>query len=166
MSFTGKPALTTLAAISNDGFWPSLEMADLVNQYRVPSEYADDVVKTGLTMAIVRVNAKLAEVKTAIKDLGHNSLANYAAVVDSEVNGQDVLALHYRHAVFCRAKAFLLKQFNTLNQKPEAENAAKTANETEQWWLAESQKSIGDLFKFVLPDLYVSEPSLAYVGLI
>jgi hypothetical protein len=166
MSFTGKPALTSLAAVSNDGFWPSLEMADLLNQYRVPSEYADDVIKTGLTMAIVRVNTKLADVKTAIKDLGHSSLANYAAVVDSEVNGQDVLALNYRHAVFCRAKAFLLKQFNTLNQKPEAENAAKTADETEQWWLNESQGAIAFLSNFVLPDLAVSGKASVYVALI
>jgi hypothetical protein len=152
MSLTGKPALTTAAAITNDGFWPDLALGDLLTKYRIPAEYADDVIKTGLMMAILRVNDQLEAVKAAIVALGFTTLADYASVHHTrEVGGINALQLQYEHAVFARAKAGLLKQFNTLNRKPEAENAAKESNDTEQYWLDESQGCIKAFFDLIVP---------------
>jgi hypothetical protein len=153
VSFTGKPALTTAAAIENDGFWPSLSIGDLLNKYRIPAEYADDTIKTGLMMAMIRVNDALDEVKAAIVALGFATLADYASVNHTRtVGGINALQLQYEHAVFARAKAGLLKQFNSMNQKPEAENAAKTADETEKYWLDESQGCIKAYFDLIVPN--------------
>jgi hypothetical protein len=152
MSLTGKPALTTEAPVENDGFWPSLAIGDLLNRYRIPSEYADDVIKTGLMMAMIRVNDQLEDVKAAIIALGFTTLDEYASVHHiREVGGINALQLQYEHAVFARAKAGLLKQFNTLNRKPEAENAAKESDETEQYWLDESQGCIKAFFDLIVP---------------
>lgn len=153
MSLTGKPALTTLDPIANDDFWPDLAIGDLMIQYRIPPEYDDDVIKTGLVNAIVSVNGKLAAVKTAVEALDY---ADFSAYADAEytdtINDINILLLHYEHAVFTRAKADLLKQFNSLNRKPNAENAAKEADDNVEFWLNASQGSIRALFNAVIPE--------------
>jgi hypothetical protein len=164
MSLTGKPALTTSAALANDGFWPDMSIGDLLIQYRIPSEYADETIKLGLTMAMVRVNEKLAKVKAALISLGHATLQAYCDANVKQIAGEDVLILQYRHAVFCRAKAFLLRQFPTVNRRPVAENEAKEAPETEQYWLDQSQASIASFFSQFLPLVSVSENSGFYVA--
>lgn len=166
MSLTGKPSLTTADAITNDGFWPALTLADLLNKYRIPSEYADDVIKTGLLMAMIRVNEKLAPVKKALQDLGYTTLASYSLANAKLIAGVDVMLTEYQNAVFCRAKAGLLKQFETLNRRPQAENAAKESDNTEQYWLDESQASIKAFFTAVLPDETVLTKANAHVVLL
>lgn len=167
MSLTGKPSLTTAQAIANDGFWPDLQIGELMSQYRIPPEYADDVIKTGLVLAMVRVNEQLEAVQTEIIAGGHTTLAAYiAAKPVNQVNGKDVLTLHYQTAVFARAKAGLIPQFNQLNRKANAENAAKESDDSVDYWLNESQSSIKSLFAVVLPEENVSGQAGTYVGLI
>lgn len=153
MSLTGKPALTTLIDIANDGFWPDLAIGDLVTQYRIPPEYDDLVIKTGLVQAIVTVNAKLAAIKLAVLALDYDDFTEYAeAEHPATINDVNTLLLHYEHAVFTHAKADLLKQFNSLNRKANAENAAKESDDTWEFWLNAAQGSIKALFNAVLPD--------------
>lgn len=151
MSLTGKPALTSAAIIANDGFWPDLALSDLMSQYRIPSEYADETIKTGLTMAIIRTNEQLFAVKQGFLALAYATLEDYTDAHPDDINDTPVLLWHYQHAVFCLAKAMLLQQFNSLNRKPEAENAAKEAPETEAYWLNEAQRSLNSLFAVILP---------------
>jgi hypothetical protein len=166
MSLTGKPALTTNAALANDGFWPDMSIGGLLNQYRIPSEYADETIRLGLTMAMVRVNEKLAKIKAAIVALGHATLQAYCDANVKQVAGEDELILQYRHAVFCRAKAFLLRQFPTVNRRPIAENEAKDAPETEQYWLDQSQAAIASFFELFLPDEPVAAQDGVYAVLL
>jgi hypothetical protein len=166
MSLTGKPALTASAALENDGFWPDVAIGDLLHKYRIPAEYADDTIRLGLTMATVRVNEKLAKVKTAIIALGYATLQAHCDANVRQVAGEDVLILQYRHAVFCRAKAFLLRQFPTVNRRPVAENEAKEAPETEQYWLDQSQAAIASFFELFLPDETVAAQDGVYVALL
>lgn len=151
MSLTGKPDLTTAAAFINDGFWPDLSIGDLLSKYRVPAEYADDTINWGLTLALVNVNIELEPVKAAIGVLGFTALAAYSQANPHTVNGEPVVNVQYKQAVYCRAKAFLLQQFNSLNRRQIAEDAAKEAPETEQWWLDQSAKAIKQLFDALLP---------------
>jgi hypothetical protein len=166
MSLTGKPALTTSAALPNDGFWPGVAIGDLLNKYRIPAEYADETIKLGLTMAMVRVNEKLAKVKAAIITLGYATLQAHCDANVRQIVGEDVMILQYRHAVFCRAKAFLLRQFPTVNRRPVAENEAKEAPETEQYWLDQSQAAIASFFDLFLPDEAVAAQDGVYVALL
>lgn len=153
MSLTGKPALTTLEAIANDGFWPELTLGALISQYRIPPEYDDEVIKTGLVAALIRVNTKLAAVKRAVEALLYTDFAAYAEAEHPDaIDGVNVLLLHYQHAVFAQAKAGLLKQFNSLNRKPNAENAAKESEDIGEFWLNQSQANIKALFNAAIPD--------------
>jgi hypothetical protein len=152
MSLTGKPALTTAAAITNDGFWPDLALADLLNNYRIPSEYADGVITTGLTLALMQVNQKLVKVKAKLVLDGYANLAAYTTDHPEAVNGKQVLTELYKHAVYSRAKAGLLMQFAAINRRPEAENQAKEGQNMETYWLDESQAAIAEFYRRFLPD--------------
>lgn len=151
MSLTGKSSLTTTVALANDGFWPTLMLGDLMDNYRIPAEYADGVIKTGLTLAMIRVNDKLSKVKFALIADGYASLADYTTAHPEPINESDVFTEHYKNAVFARAKAGLLKNFATINRRPQADNQAKEGDDTETYWLDESQASIAEVFKRVLP---------------
>lgn len=166
MSLTGKPQLTSDALLANDGFWPALVLNEFLSNYRLPPEYADDVIKTGVTLSMIHVNNQLSAVRTVVEELPYASLEAYCAANPRPINDDDALLVQYKHAVFARAKAFLLQQFNTLNRRPVAENAAKESPETEQWWLDQSQAAIYSFFALFLPDQPVAPLSGFHVALL
>lgn len=165
MSLTGKPSLTTAAPVANDGFWPDLSLSDLMNKYRIPSEYADDTISWGMSLALVRVNEQLERAKQAVLIMPFETLNAY-------LNSQTILycepalKVHYEHAVYSYAKAFLLQQFSTMNRRKEAENEAKESPETEQYWLDESKKSVASILRKFFPDEEHSTKANFFVGLI
>lgn len=165
MSLTGKPSLTTPSPFINDGFWPDLDVGELMDKYRIPPEYADDTIIWGLTLAVTNVNLDLEPVKTVIVALGHASLADYNLAQPEPINSEQVTVIHYKHAVYAYAKAFLLQQFNSLNRKPNAENAAKEAPETEQYWLGQSASAVQRLFAKFSPNTLKSGTANFYAGL-
>jgi len=152
MSLTGKPPLATAAPIENDGFWLDVSTADLMSKYRIPAEYVGDVITWGLTLAVVRVNAALVMVKSEIITLGFATLEAYLNANSNQVGGFETIQTHYEHAVYARAKASLLQQFNSMNRRDKAENAAKESEDTEQYWLDESAQSVVALQSAFFPD--------------
>ncbi len=161
MSLTGKPSLTTAAPVANDGFWPELSLSDLMNRYRIQSEYADDTISWGLSLALVRVNEQLERAKQAVLIMPFETFAGYL-----ESSSAAALNVHYEHAVYSYAKAFLLKQFSTMNRRKEAVNEAKESAETEQYWLDESQKSVAAILRKFFPGEDHSTKANFFVGLI
>jgi len=151
MAFIGNPALASSAPISNDGFWPDLLTGDLMAKYRIPSEYEGGVIETGLIMAMIQVNAQLEAVKQTIIDLGHADLDAYIATKSQLIGGKEVLLSQYEHAVYTRAKAGLLQQFKTMNRRKIAETEAKESDETELYWLDQSQSMIKQFFDLLIP---------------
>ena len=152
MSLTGKPSLASASPITNDGWWPDVSTADLVSKYRVPSDIADDTISTGLSLAVVRVNETLDPVKQHLLTLGYTDFESYLAANSSPVVSSELLLVHYEAAVYSRAKAFLLQQFISMNRREVAENQAKESEQTEKFWLDESQSSIASLWNTFFPD--------------
>lgn len=167
MSLTGKQQLTSNAPMTNDGFWPDIVLGEFVEKYRVPSEYDDGVISIGMTLAMVRINHMLKPAKSAAQALTHASLEAYAqSVNDDTVEGIYSLIHSYKHALFCSAKAFLLQQFNSLNRRKEAENAAKEARETEEYWLDQAQQSLYRIMQAMQPTAYMAANYATHVALI
>jgi len=164
MSLTGNPILTTSQPLVNDGFWLDVAVGDLISKYRIPSEYTPETINTGLLLAVVRVNEKLKRAKDEMIVLGYNTFQLYLDNNSESIAGAELLQIHYEHAVFSRAKGFLLQQFKTMNRRDIAENEAKESEETEQFWLDESVKSIAAIMTEFFPleihvannDVYVS----------
>lgn len=152
MALTGKTTKTTNSRIVNDGFWPSVMVDELMSQYRIPSEYADDTIETGLVLSIIQINEALLLVKRFLESSDYVSLADYCDDNPDPVNDIHVLITQYKAAVFMRAKAFLLQQFNSMNRRSNAENAAKESQETKEYWLDQSQAAVAFIFNRLLPE--------------
>jgi hypothetical protein len=165
MSLTGKPSLTTAAPVANDGFWLDLKLSDLMDRYRIPSEYADDTISWGLSLAIVRVNEDLERAKQVVLAMPFETFTEYLESM-TILYGEPALKVHYEHAVYSYAKAYLLQQFSTMNRRKEAENMAKEAPETEQYWLDESKKSVAAILRKFFPNEEHSTKANFYVELI
>jgi Phage head completion protein (GPL) len=164
MSLTGKPDLPQARPVLNDGWWPNLQVGDLISQYRIPAEYDQDVIVTGIRMAILHVNRRLKEVKTA---LAADYLTFAAYVADKgNVDGKPSLELHYANAVYSTAKANLLQQFNSMNRRPNAEAAAKEAPEMESHWLDQAEASIAEIIRAAIPGSTPVSDHGVYVGLL
>ncbi|AWX99517.1 hypothetical protein A8139_05560 [Marinomonas primoryensis] len=164
MSLTGKPSLTTAAPVANDGFWPDLSLSDLMDRYRIPSEYADDTISWGLSLALVRVNEQLDRAKNNVLAMPFESFDAYLESM-TILYGKPALSVHYEHAVYSYAKAFLLQQFSTMNRRKEAVNEAKESAETEQYWLDESKKSVAAIMRKFFPEEEHSTKANFYVEL-
>ena len=157
-SLTGKPELTSAAPIENDGFWPDLALGDLMAQYRIPAEYDSAVISNALKLAMFNTNTYLQPVKDALVLLEYTTLLSAATAYTVETPA----LIHYNNAVFSRAKAMLLQQFNTMNRRPNAENAVKTAPETEDYLMKEAAYSVKRLFDlFAVADV-VEDESASY----
>jgi hypothetical protein len=151
MSLTGKPSLTTPSPFVNDGFWFDLDLGELMSRYRIPAEYDNEAIKWGLTLGVVNVNMDLEPVKLAMIDLGHVTADAYVLANPDDLSDSDRFVILYSHAVYSYAKAFLLKQFNSMNQRQVAENDIKDQPDTEQHWLNQSAQAVQKLFSKILP---------------
>ena len=165
MSLTGKDELTTAAPITNDGFWSDTSMADLMNKYRIPSDVPDDTIKWGLSLAVIRVNEKLQAAKDVILSLPYATFEAYLTANSTPVAESELLQMHYEHAVYSRAKAFLLQQFATIRRKDSQEDS-KESEQTEQFWLDESAKAIAAIMTVFFPTESFTGNSDVYVELL
>ncbi|WP_312226232.1 head completion/stabilization protein [Stutzerimonas nitrititolerans] len=139
MSFSGKPTTLVEQAIENDGFWPDLSVAEFQRGYRLPAEYLVELLADGIAFSMGEVNQDLAKRKAAWQAAGITSVESADPTVLQE---RTFHVATYKRAVYCRAKAYLLQQFATVNRRDAAENLAKEAPATEERFLAFSQQAV------------------------
>lgn len=144
-SFTGKPELTTLADITNDGFFPNLAMADLVTGYRVSAEYDNTIIRNQLVIAMINVNGRLAGLKSMVI-MTHSTLANYCDAHPEKIDDQDTLLTKYQEAVFAYAKSLIIRIKPTA-RKQESETLAKEVQEDDVYWQNRSTEAVTWLIK-------------------
>lgn len=124
---------------SSETFFPDIETNPFYKQYRLPGELPEEMIDDCLVRAIAEVNTRLQAWKEA------RILENYAslAVVPATfVNGKSTNLKQYPRAVYCLAKAEILKETVTVDRKEIAENAAKTSEETEDKYREFAGKAI------------------------
>lgn len=139
MSFSGKPTTLVEQAIDNDGFWPDLGVSEFQKGYRLPAEYLVELLAEGIAGAMGEVNRDLAKRKTAWQAAGITTVATADPQVLQE---RAFYVATYKRAVYCRAKAYLLQQFATVNRRDSAENLAKESPDTREDFLAFSQQAV------------------------
>ena len=129
------PAEPADEIIAAGEFFPAVSTAKFRQEYRIPAEIPPDLVRDFLTLAVIRVRAKLAPWR------GRMTAAGCATLADVPQEGGEKLEL-WRRAVSCEAKAQLLRETVTVDRKPAAENAAKSAPETEQTYSLAATRAI------------------------
>ena len=139
MSFGGRPTTLIDQPIANDGFWPDLGLSEFQQGYRLPAEYLVELLVDGIGFAMGEVNVDLAQRKAQWQRAG---IHNVAAADPMILEERAFMALSYKRAVYCRAKAYLLAQFATVNRRDSAENQAKEAPDTAAAFLTFSQQAV------------------------
>lgn len=165
MSLSGKGKLTTERTLANNNFWPDITVGELTEKYRVPTEYADEVISTALKVALITVNQKLEVAHQAILSLGYNSLENYALANSNAIDDEETLMILYTHSVCCYAKAFLLNQSHTIQRLPTTGNAAKDVLQSDNFWLLQAQLGMDTVLATVL-SMPASDPNFMTVLLL
>jgi hypothetical protein len=123
------------ATIAVDSFLPSVLLSRFVAEYRIPVELPRESMINHLKMAAIVARRRLASW------IAQQTAETLATVEQSTIDGDSELVELWYRAVFCLAKAAILKETATAARRPDAENLAKTGEETEdkyQEWASDA----------------------------
>lgn len=126
-------------SIDCGSFYPAITRQMFFDAYRIPLELPLATVDAHLCQGIISVRRALKEWRFEQEAAGYATLA---AVPQEEVDGTGELMVLWRRAVYCEAKAEILKETETANRREAAENAAKSGPETEEKYREFAQDAI------------------------
>ncbi|WP_373330281.1 head completion/stabilization protein [Cronobacter turicensis] len=135
--FNGRPLEYQDAPLTNNGFWPDLNLKDFQAQRALPPDIKADTIAQALIAAVMEVNAELVSVEAMHRAQGHASAADVPGVMMAGING---LCAQYTKAVFARAKADLLGEFATIGRRET--HPGQESDETRAGLLAEASVAI------------------------
>lgn len=158
-AFSGRTSEKLDVAISNVAFWPSLNLGEIQEEYRIPSEYRVETIQTQLLTAISEVNQMLLPFRElamgefdedAIPYPAHTQLHWMAGAVyltlDSipaaELGDKHELVELYKVAVYSRATSKVWGIYATANRRDQQTHTAREAQETELSFLCASDDAI------------------------
>ncbi|AHF77578.1 Phage head completion protein [Sodalis praecaptivus] len=125
------------ATLTNDGFWPDLNVSDFQSQRTIPADIDAATVRQALLTAAGEINDDLASVVAQLRSGGHDSAA---AVPGMEIAGENLLCARYRKAVFARAKADLIGEFASVGRRDS--HPGQESDDTRTSLIAESTLAV------------------------
>ncbi|CCK75046.1 Phage head completion protein [Oleispira antarctica RB-8] len=128
--------------VLNDGFFTSLSVEEFSSGYGLPAEMTNQVIEQYLLSAMDRINTALQAFKSASDANGFNKLED---VVSSQLGGISAKVIQYKQAVYSAAKADLLRADISMDRKPNAENAANSADEMMSHYERQSTRAIANI---------------------
>ena len=124
-NWVAAPQMPEERLIRYGNFFPAVGLRKFYMQYRPPSELPEETVHEHLKMALIYVCRELLFWQQ------EQTAATLAEVEAEKVNGESELVALFERAVYCEAKANILKETLTADRRIAAENNAKTSEETE-----------------------------------
>lgn len=130
--------------IRRGAFYPPIGSRKFFDEYRPPSELPFQTVITHLRQAVINVGRQLDHWRKTqeydqLADIPAESVqtTNMELNVDTEpgvgiIEEKSELVLLWERAVYCEAKAEILKETLTADRRKAAENNAKNGDETEE----------------------------------
>ncbi|UMU49855.1 head completion/stabilization protein [Klebsiella quasipneumoniae] len=112
--FSGNPIDYQDEQLSNNGFWPDLNLKDFQAQRSLPPDIDAETLAQALLSAVMEVNAELEGIQAGYQAKGY-LMAD--AVPGVTMNGLNGLCAQYTKAVFARGKADLLGEFATIGRR-------------------------------------------------
>lgn len=137
--FTGRTTYSLEGTIDNDGFFPDLDLAVFQREWRVANDYRREAIELHLTNALFEVNRQLSNFKADQLVLGHTALADVPQYMTGSIQS---LNHQYHRAVYAHAKAYLLREFATINRREQGEHLARESEESHDALLEQSNLAI------------------------
>ncbi len=139
MSFSGKHNPPQQGTISNQPFWPDLDLTEFSVNYRIPNDLEVNPVREQLIQAITDINARLYDWQQVKKGEGFKQLSD---IPSETVADESILIVLYKRAVFSRAKASISRDYPTIDRRTEAENQAKSSDDIERIYLRNAFEAV------------------------
>lgn len=115
MSWSGKEIdYTDLPIINGDPFWPDLNVGEFQRLRKLPVDLPPETATNALLATIAEVNGDLSSVVTLQKAKGH---ATARDVPGARAGDETQLTAQYKKAVYARAKADLMGEFQAIGRR-------------------------------------------------
>lgn len=124
--FNGRTQDYDDTTITNNGFWCDITIDEFQKQRAIPLQIPVEMVKAVLIAAMQGINIDLAEVEENYRKSKINSVQEISA---QRIDGENYAESLYKKAVFARAKAELLPEFNTLSGREIHQNREYVAEQ-------------------------------------
>lgn len=124
--FNGRTQDYDDTTITNSGFWCDITIDEFQKQRAIPLQIPVEMVKAVLIAAMKGINIDLAEVEENYRKSKINSVQEISA---QRIDGENYAESLYKKAVFARAKAELLPEFNTLSGREIHQNREYVAEQ-------------------------------------
>ncbi|MFT8555404.1 MAG: head completion/stabilization protein [Zymomonas mobilis] len=99
--------------ITNDGFFPNIDTADIRSGFRILDSITADRLRQAVIRSMISVNQDLSSWKAAkIKD-GASKLSD---VSSDQIDGQSILTMQYFQAVGCYTRADLIDSYRDVDR--------------------------------------------------
>jgi len=144
MSLSGKSNSPVERVITNNGFFPDLNVKEFQEQYRVNNSFALETIVTELVLAISIINRQL----NSWQMVQTGTLDNIAP---EQIDGQGVLTIFYKAAVYTYARASLQPLFATLGGRKEAVDWAEDTLDLEKNFFTQSSDYVGRISSYGKP---------------
>ncbi|EMC8779836.1 head completion/stabilization protein [Providencia rettgeri] len=119
--------------ITNDAFWPDINLADFQKQRKIPIDLDSELLTDALLASIAEINLSLESLKSRYISKGYSTAND---VPGAKTKGQNALCAQYKKALYARAKADLIGEFNSVSSR--APNPKQENPETKNSLLAEA----------------------------
>lgn len=126
--FNGNELSYQSVEITNDGFWPDINLADFQKQRQVPPDLDSDLLTDALLASIAEINLSLVFVKSQLMAKGYKAASEAPG---AKANGQNALCAQYKKALYARAKADLIGEYTSIVSRapnPKQENPETRSN--------------------------------------
>ncbi|MBD1229331.1 head completion/stabilization protein [Xenorhabdus griffiniae] len=121
------------APLTNDGFWPDLNLREFQVNRKLPPDLDNDMLANALLATVAEINLDLARLKSRLQAKGYQNAAEVSGI---SINGNTALVSQYKKAVYARAKADLLGEYTSLVSR--APNPGQESPEVRTRLLAEA----------------------------
>jgi hypothetical protein len=138
--FSGQDFNQSAIVISNDGFWPDLDLSEFQIDRAMSPNINDRLLRDAIVSAVVEINLTLEQYKSTQISKGVNHASGCGVV---SVEGVSSTVIIYKKAVFARAKADLLGEFVSIASRDD--KIGESQKEMRTALLAESTREIRKL---------------------
>ncbi|EIY1687694.1 TPA: head completion/stabilization protein [Escherichia coli] len=121
--FNGKPIDYQDIAVTNDGFWPDLNVKDFQESRSIPADIATGTVADALLSAMAQVNNSLVERRQFWISQG---FIHSSGISGPSYQQESHVVAQYRKAVFARAKADLMGEWKSVVRVKDDAQAAES----------------------------------------
>lgn len=128
--------------ITNDGFWPDIDVVHLRGSIRLDGSITDARIEVVTVNALIQVNGELAKVKSNHVENGYTTIA---AVPAFEINGENHFIHLYRRSIYCSVGAELAERYRSYDTSVDGNKNADELTPSVDEYRRDARFAIRDL---------------------